>query len=70
MTTKNDMMAVLGLLQGLQPWADYSIGYTPCGQLRLERKRGALDVSPCGTKKEVTQFMRAMISAIDTERTR
>ena len=69
MTTKNDMMAVLGLLQGLQPWADYSIGVV-AGQPRLERKRGSADVSPRGTKREVTQFMRAMINAIDTERTR
>ena len=65
----NDMLErSLGLLREYQPWADYSLNFwnTP-RTVRLEAKKGKVDISERGTNRDVYQYIRAMITALRME---
>ena len=64
--TEGEMKQVLAVLQRSQPWMDYSLG-CQLGGWRLEARGGSVDVSPRGSKREVTTYMRAMLRGIDEE---
>ena len=61
-----EMKQVLQVLQRCQPWRDYSLQCQE-GGWRLEANGGSRDISPRGSKREVTQYMRAMLVGIDAE---
>ena len=61
-----EMKQVLQVLQRCQPWRDYSL-QCQLGGWRLAAKRGSVDVSPRGSKRETTLFMSAMLKGIDEE---
>mgnify|MGYP005824039921 CR=1 FL=1 len=42
---------------------DYEIGYA-YGQARVEASTGSRDISPRGTKREVSMYLRCMITAV------
>jgi len=62
--TQKQLNHYCGILDSKLPNAGFSIGYA-YGQPRLEAERGSRDVSPRGTKREVYEFVRAMIIALD-----
>ena len=61
-----EMRQVLAVLQRCQPWMDYRLQRQLEGW-RLEARGGSVDVSPRGSKRETTLYMRAMLKGIDTE---
>lgn len=64
--TQKQLNHYCGILDSKLPNAGFSIGYL-YGQPRLEAERwcGTTGVSPRGTKREVYEFVRAMIIALD-----
>jgi len=64
--TKYNLWIRLEILKRMQPRADYSIDWF-AGQPCLKRKNDSISVSPRGPKRDLWQFMGALIDALDIE---
>jgi len=61
--TKAMVERTVKVLQNLQPWAGYSLGWA-YGQPRLEANGGSMDISMRGTKRYVNEVMWVLIKVI------
>jgi hypothetical protein len=62
--TKKQLDHYVAILNNQLPNADFSVGYA-YGGARLEAKNGSRDVSPRRTKRDVYEFIAAMLVALD-----
>jgi hypothetical protein len=60
--TKEHLEAQVAMLNRVSG-GDYEIGYA-YGQARVEAAHGSRDISPRGTKREVSMYLRCMITAV------
>ena len=67
--TKGMLERSLEVLRAQQPWADYGIDWA-YGQPRLGCSNGSRDLSGRGTKREVNNYIWAMITALRMEATK